>query len=104
MTMDEVRAVHLSLPDVQEGSHHGHPDFRVDGLIFASLFPDKDLAVLRLPVEMAEAVVAEAPSARRLASRSGGAGWVQFQGGETPMSDFLPLAEIACNFRRKAQK
>lgn len=37
MTTNEFRALALSFPDTEECAHHGHPDFRVAGRIFATL-------------------------------------------------------------------
>jgi hypothetical protein len=37
MTAEEFRRLALSLPGAEEGMHHGHPDFRTKGRIFASL-------------------------------------------------------------------
>jgi len=37
MRADDFRRIALSLPDTEESSHHGHPDFRVRGKIFATL-------------------------------------------------------------------
>ena len=37
MTADDFRGIALSLPEVSEGAHMGHPDFRVGGKIFATL-------------------------------------------------------------------
>jgi hypothetical protein len=37
VTETEFRRVALSLPEVKEGSHMGHPDFRVCGKLFATL-------------------------------------------------------------------
>ncbi len=42
-----VRGFILSLPAATEGTHHGHPDFRVDGHIFAGLSPDRRTLNLR---------------------------------------------------------
>lgn len=36
-----VRRFILSLPQASEGTHHGHPDFRVAGKVFAGLAPDR---------------------------------------------------------------
>lgn len=38
MTANDFRRVVLDLVDVVEGAHMGHPDFRVNGRVFASLF------------------------------------------------------------------
>jgi hypothetical protein len=40
MTPDAFRRLALSLPDTSEGQHMQHPDFRVNGRIFATLHPD----------------------------------------------------------------
>lgn len=100
MTIDDARAIYLTFPGAEEGQHHGHPDFRVSGKIFASLQPSKNAAVLRLPLELAEAQVEEDPDSRRIAGRMGGMGWLQFDVAKTNADDFLPLAEIAFNQRR----
>lgn len=39
MTENGFRRIALSLPGVVEGEHMGHPDFRVGGKIFATLWP-----------------------------------------------------------------
>jgi hypothetical protein len=59
MLPDEVRALALMLPEASEGAHMGHPDFRVGGKIFATLWPDEGRAVVKLSPEM-QAVMVEA--------------------------------------------
>ena len=59
MLPEDVRALALMLPQVSEGAHMGHPDFRVGGKIFATLWPDEDRAVVKLSPEM-QAVMVEA--------------------------------------------
>jgi len=98
MTLDEARSELLSFPGSEEGAHHGHPDFRVGGKIFASLQPDKEVAVLRLPLEMAEGL-AETPG-RRLVSRFGGMGWLAVEVAGTEAREFSELAEIAWRIRK----
>ena len=42
MTPARFRRIALGLKDAVEHAHHGHPDFRVGGRIFATLgYPDK---------------------------------------------------------------
>ena len=55
MTAKDYRRIALSLPGASEGSHHGHPDFRVGGKIFCTLAYEKEgFGVLMLsPVEQA---------------------------------------------------
>ena len=53
MTANEFRRMALSLPLVTEAKHQGHPDFRVDGKIFATLgYPDKSWAMVKLPAKV----------------------------------------------------
>jgi hypothetical protein len=44
MDWDEVRALALALPDVEETTSWGHPSFKVDGKWFAGLSPHKEAA------------------------------------------------------------
>ena len=60
MTADKFRSLALSLPEVSESAHMGHPDFRVDGKIFATLGSDEDWGMVKLkPGEQASFVRAE---------------------------------------------
>ena len=58
MTPDAFRTMALRLPDVVEGAHMSHPDFRVRGRIFATLgYPGREFATVMLtPAEQAEFV------------------------------------------------
>ncbi|MCJ2132348.1 MmcQ/YjbR family DNA-binding protein [Methylobacterium sp. E-045] len=51
MRPEDVRALALMLPGVEEGAHMGHPDFRVGGRIFATLWVDEERVVLKFPAE-----------------------------------------------------
>ena len=61
MTPDEFRRIALSLPETEEKSHMGHPDFRVCGKIFATLsYPDDTAGMVKLtPEQQAELVRAD---------------------------------------------
>jgi len=48
MHPDEFRAIALLLPEVEAGAHTGHPDLRIRGKVFATLWPDEDRAVVKL--------------------------------------------------------
>ena len=48
MTTKKFRSLALSLPETTEGSHMGHPDFRVHGKIFATLGPDESWGMVKL--------------------------------------------------------
>lgn len=56
MTADQFRKVVLSFADTEERAHHGHPDFRVGGKIFATLgYPDQVRGMVQLtPEQQAE--------------------------------------------------
>ena len=66
MTADQFRRLALSLPEVAEGAHMGHADFRVRGKIFASLaYPDEAWGVLRLTVDQQRRFVRTEPKVFR---------------------------------------
>ena len=49
MNAEEFRSLALALPDAEERAHMDHPDFRVNGRIFASLgYPDAAFAMVKL--------------------------------------------------------
>jgi hypothetical protein len=48
MTADDFRELALSLPEAEESSHMGHPDFRVNGKIFATLGSKEAWGMLKL--------------------------------------------------------
>jgi hypothetical protein len=100
MTVDEARAVYLSFDGAVEGEHHGHPDFRVGGKIFGTLWPEKGTAVVRLPLEMAEAAAGEDPGSRRIVSRSGGMAWLQLDLAAVSDVALSALAELAFFVRK----
>ena len=52
MTPAAFRKLALALPGAIEGRHHDHPDFRAHGRIFASLHPDGERAMVRVPVPL----------------------------------------------------
>ena len=52
MTTSDFRRMALSLPEVEERAHMGHPDFRVKGKIFATLFDaSKGIGMVKLTPE-----------------------------------------------------
>jgi hypothetical protein len=61
MTPDDYRRVALSFPEVTESSHVDHPDFRVRGKIFATLW--KGSGVLLLTREQQESLITAEPEA-----------------------------------------
>ena len=63
MTVAAFRRLALALPEAVEQAHMGHPDFRVDGKVFATLgYPDGQWAMVKLTPEQQEAFVEGAPA------------------------------------------
>jgi hypothetical protein len=62
MTADEFRALALDLPEVLEAAHMGHPDFRVRGKIFATLWPDDEHGMVKLKADQQRAFVRTEPA------------------------------------------
>jgi hypothetical protein len=62
MTAAEFRRMALSLPEVVEGSHMGHADFRVGGKIFATLgYPSDSFGVVMLSPQDQDLIVRDYP-------------------------------------------
>ena len=51
MTPNEFRRLALKLDGTAEGAHMGHPDFRANGRIFATLYPDGQHGMVKLTPE-----------------------------------------------------
>ncbi len=48
MTADEFRLLALELPEAVESAHMCHPDFRVRGKIFATLWSNEEFGMVKL--------------------------------------------------------
>ena len=62
---DDLRRIVLALPEAVEGSHMGHPDFRVRKKIFATLAPDGRTACFKVAPEDLDALVTAEPATYR---------------------------------------
>jgi hypothetical protein len=63
MTADAFRKIALGYPQAVESSHMNHPDFRIDGKIFATLgYPDEKSGMVRLTPEQQRSFVRKAPN------------------------------------------
>lgn len=75
MTAAEFRRLALSLPEVTEASHMGHPDFRVAGKIFATLgYPNAGFGVVMLSPQDQDLMVRDRPKTFAPVRGSWGAG------------------------------
>ena len=62
VTPAAFRRLALGLPGAIEGAHMGHPDFRVNAKIFATIAPDKKQAMVKLTPEQQADVLREYPA------------------------------------------
>lgn len=64
MTAGGFRRIALGLEGAVERAHHGHPDFRVGGRIFATLgYPDRNYGMVNLTPDQQRTWVHEHPGA-----------------------------------------
>jgi hypothetical protein len=77
VTVATFRRIALSLREAKEGSHGGHPDFRVRNTIFASLgVPDPGWGTVKLTPEQQEVLLGAEPAMFKPAAGAWGRrGW-----------------------------
>src|ERR687898_949758 len=61
MRADEFRRIALGMKDAIEGAHMGHPDFRVNGRIFATLHADQQWGMVKLTPDQQQRFLQDAP-------------------------------------------
>jgi hypothetical protein len=61
LTPEAFRKLVLALPDAVEDSHMGHPDFRIGGRIFASIYQDLERGMVKLAPAEQRAFVQKHP-------------------------------------------
>jgi len=62
MNAEEFRAAALTMPGAVEAAHMNHPDFRVNGKIFASLgYPDEGWGMVKLTPAQQRSFMKETP-------------------------------------------
>jgi len=60
MNAEKFRQIALSMNGAVEGAHMGHPDFRANGKIFATLYPDGEHGMVKLtPDQQQDFLVAD---------------------------------------------
>jgi hypothetical protein len=63
MTEDQFRCLALALPEATESAHHGHPDFRVGGKVFATLgYPARGYGMVKLTPAQQRSFAGAAPN------------------------------------------
>lgn len=63
MTDSDFRRIALGMTGAVERAHMGHPDFRRDGRIFASLHDDRAWGMVKLTPDQQQEFLRDAPSA-----------------------------------------
>jgi hypothetical protein len=58
----DFRRIALGMEDAIEGAHMGHPDFRVNGRIFATLHHDRQWGMVKLTPDQQQKFVREHPT------------------------------------------
>lgn len=61
--VDHIRALALSFPEAHEEGHWGKPSFRVRNRIFATVGEEPGVAILKVPVDDQEVLLAAQPEA-----------------------------------------
>ena len=77
MTADDFRRLALDLHDAIEAAHMGHPDFRANGRIFATLDAREEYGVVMLAPEEQQAVMRESAAFEPAAGAWGRQGWTK---------------------------
>jgi hypothetical protein len=63
LTADDFRRIAIGMKNVHEGAHMGHPDFRANGRIFATIHPDHVYGMVKLTPEQQQDFVRAHPAA-----------------------------------------
>ena len=63
LTPDQFRGIALAMDDAIESAYMGHPDFRANGRIFATLRPGNESGMVRLTPEQQQEFLREGPDA-----------------------------------------
>ncbi len=78
MRAEDFRRIALALPGAEESAHHGKPDFRVGGKVFASLEPAAGRSTVKLTPDEQELLMGAEPAAFSPAAGAWGRqGWTR---------------------------
>ncbi len=105
VSLSAARRILLSLPETREGAHMGHPDFRVNNRIFASLWPKKKkkIAVVKLSIANQTALLQMDPDAFSLNGWSR-QGWLNVHLDKVTPTRFRTLAQESWTTVTSAKK
>jgi hypothetical protein len=102
VTAARVRELVSGLAGAVESAHHGHPDFRVQKRIFATLTEPEDRAALRLTQLEARELARRAPAVFRLVSDREPYSYVSVDLEGVDEQEFADLLEEAWKLRAPA--
>ena len=74
MTPNDFRRTALAMNGAVEGSHMAHPDFRANGRIFATIYPDNERGMVQLTPGEQQAFMRDHPGVFEPASGAWGRG------------------------------
>jgi hypothetical protein len=74
VTADQFRQIALSMNGAVEGSHMAHPDFRANGRIFATIYPDNQRGMVQLTPDQQQEFMRDHPGVFEPASGAWGRG------------------------------
>jgi hypothetical protein len=103
MTEDDFRRLVRELPEAVESAHHDHPDFRVRNKMFATLWPKRNRANVRLSAAEAHALVSTEPHIYTLVSDREPIAWVGISLAAAKPADVAELLEEAWRLRAPAE-
>ena len=89
-----ARKIALACPEAVEGEHMGHPDFRVGGKIFMTLWPAERRVVVKLAPADQQALVQMDPDAFSVGGW-GQQGWTSVQLARVNAAQLRALADAA---------
>lgn len=96
MTADDFRDLALALDGAVEQAHMGHPDFRANGRIFASLQADEQSASLKLSPDEQRTFMREHPGVFEPAAGAWGRqGWTRIHLGPATRAAVRPALLLA---------
>jgi hypothetical protein len=94
VTETTARRIALACPEAVEGSHQGHPDFRVGGRIFMTLWPGQRRAVVKLAPADQQALAQMDPAAFSIGGWAH-QGWTQVNLAQVNAAQLRALADAA---------
>jgi hypothetical protein len=96
VTAAQMRKLALSMPEAEEKSHFGQPDFRVRNKIFAGLSPDGMRGTLKLSLEVQSVVVEAKPEVFFPAAGAWGrGGWTHVDLARVKLGELEELVDTA---------